>query len=215
MKLKNAYIAVIFAYLFSVCSVRGQSSEVVQLTLNVEKLAQFRSILKQMKQGYDILNSGYRTVRDLSQGNFSLHRTFLDGLLRVNPTVRRYRKIGEIINMQIHLVAQCRAGYKGFSTSQLFNGQELRYISGIHDRILRLSLGNLNELLLVLSEQTLEMSDNERLSRIDAIHRQMEEKLHFLHHFNAESSVLQLQRKKELTNSHSMGKLQGIESKKK
>ena len=213
MKLKAIYIVLIFAYLFSVCSVQGQSSDVIQLTLNVEKLAQFRSILKQMKEGYDILNSGYRTVRDLSQGNFTLHRTFLDGLLRVSPAVRRYRKIVEIINMQLRVVEQCRAGYKSFSLSQLFNPQELHYISVIHDRILRLSLGNLNELLLVLSEQTLEMSDDERLSRIDAIHRQMEEKLHFLSHFDSEASILHLQRKKEIANSHSMEKIQGIISK--
>ena len=213
MKLKSIYIILAFASLFSVCSVKGQSSEVIQLTLNVEKLAQFRSILKQMKQGYDILNSGYRTVRDLSHGNFTLHRTFLDGLLRVSPAVRRYRKIGEIIKMQVRVVEQCKAGYKGFRVSQLFNPQELQYISVIHDRILRLSLGNLNELLLVLSEQALEMSDDERLSRIDAIHRQMEEKLHFLSHFNTEASILHLQRKKEMNNSHSMEKIQGIKSK--
>lgn len=213
MKLKSIYIVLVFAYLFSVCSVRGQSSEVIQLMLNVEKLAQFKSILKQMKQGYDVLSSGYRTVRDLSQGNFTLHRTFLDGLLRVSPAVRRYRKIGGIINMQVRVVEECKAGYKGFRVSQLFNPQELQYISGVHDRILRLSLGNLNELLLVLSEQALEMSDDERLSRIDAIYRQMEEKLHFLSHFNTEASILHLQRKKEMTNSHSMKKIQGIKSK--
>ncbi|MBV2227584.1 TerB family tellurite resistance protein [Sphingobacterium mizutaii] len=189
----------------------GQSSEVIQLSLNVEKLAQFRSILKQMKQGYAVLNSGYRTVKDLSEGNFTLHRTFLDGLLRVSPSVLRYRKIVEIIDMQVRVVEQCKRGYSRLRASLLFNPQELHYISGIHDRLLRLSLGNLNELLLVLSEQTLEMGDGERLSHIDAIHRQMEEKLHFLDHFNTEASILHLQRKKEMNSNRSMGKIHGME----
>lgn len=211
MKHKAEYFVPLFAFLFSVCSVMGQSSEVIQLSLNVEKLAQFRSILKQMKQGYAVLNSGYRTVKDLSEGNFTLHRTFLDGLLRVSPSVLRYRKIVEIIDMQVRVVEQCKRGYSRLRASLLFNPQELHYISGIHDRLLRLSLGNLNELLLVLSEQTLEMGDGERLSHIDAIHRQMEEKLHFLDHFNTEASILHLQRKKEMNSNPSMGKIHGME----
>lgn len=213
MKLNVKYYVPLFAFLFSVCSLMGQSSEVIQLTLNVEKLAQFRSILKQMKQGYAVLSSGYRTVKDLSEDNFTLHRTFLDGHLRVSPAVRRYRKIVEIINMQVRVVEQCKGGYNRLRASLLFNPQELHYISGVHDRLLRLSLGNLNELLLVLGEQTLEMGDDERLSRIDAIHRQMEEKLHFLDHFNTEASVLHLQRKKEMNSNRTMGKIHGKEQK--
>jgi hypothetical protein len=60
---------------------KAQSDEVQQLLLNIEKLAQFKKILKNMKNGYQIIFKGYTAVKDTSQGNFNLHKTFLDGLM--------------------------------------------------------------------------------------------------------------------------------------
>jgi hypothetical protein len=53
----------------------AQSDEAKQLLLNVEKLAQFKSILKNMKDGYQLLHKGYTAIKDISE-NFSLHKTF-------------------------------------------------------------------------------------------------------------------------------------------
>ena len=47
---------------------RAQETEIAQLVLNIEKLRQFRSILKQMKQGYEILTGGYNTVINIAKG---------------------------------------------------------------------------------------------------------------------------------------------------
>ena len=63
--------------------VSAQSQELEQLTLDIEKLAQFKQILSDLKKGYQIVSAGYSTIKDLSQGNFNLHKTFLDGLMLV------------------------------------------------------------------------------------------------------------------------------------
>jgi hypothetical protein len=74
----------------------GQSQEIQQLLLNWEKLTQLKTILNDMYEGYKIIDKGYTTIRDISQGNFSLHKDFLDGLLEVSPAVQRYKRIAEI-----------------------------------------------------------------------------------------------------------------------
>ena len=84
----------------------AQTDEIAQLLLNVEKLAQFKQILSDMKKGYEILNGGYNTIKDLSQGNFSLHKTFLDALMEVSPTVKKYKRVADIINYQVILVKE-------------------------------------------------------------------------------------------------------------
>ena len=66
----------------------GQSQEAKQLLLNVEKLAQLKLMLSHMKTGYQILEKGYTSIKNISQGNFNLHRDFLDGLLQVSPAVK-------------------------------------------------------------------------------------------------------------------------------
>lgn len=185
-------------------SLHGQSAEVTQLLLNLEKLAQFKSILQQMKQGYAILNGGYKTIKDLSEGNFSLHKTFLDGLLRVSPTVKRYRKVAGIIDMQIILFQECRSAYRNIRLSTLLNQGEMNYMIKTYERLLDQSFNNLGQLALVLADQTLRMSDQERLHAIDEIYQQMQDKILFLKQFGKESSLLMLQRKKLQADARSL-----------
>ncbi len=60
----------------------GQQYEIEVLLLNVEKLMQFRQILDDMKKGYEIIAQGYGTIKNIAEGNFSLHDVFLDKLMQ-------------------------------------------------------------------------------------------------------------------------------------
>ena len=98
-------IAIVWVILFSFSGqVVAQSTEIQQLLLNVEKLAQLKKILSNMKKGYEIVSTGYNTIKDISKGNFNIHQTFLNGLMQVSPTVKKYKRIAEIITYQTQLV---------------------------------------------------------------------------------------------------------------
>lgn len=176
---------------------KAQASEIAQLLLNVEKLSQFKQILSDMKKGYDILNGGYNTVKNISQGNFSLHKAFLDGLMEVNPEIKKYRKVAGIIDYQIRLVKEYQAAFRRFRVSGLFQENELSYMSSVYGNLFQKSLRNLDELAMVLTADKLRMSDDERLDAIDRIFEDMGDKLSFLRHFNNNTSQLALQRAKE------------------
>ncbi|MGJ1435646.1 TerB family tellurite resistance protein [Sphingobacterium siyangense] len=188
----------------------GQANEIAQLLLNVEKLTQFKAILKQMKDGYKILNGGYNTVKDLSQGNFSLHKNFLDGLMEVSPTVKKYRKVSMIIEAQVALVKEYKSSFNRFKSEGSFNTKELDYIEKVYGNLLKLSLRNLDELAGVITAGQMRMSDDERLKAIDRIYEDMEEKIQFLRHFNSQTSILGLQRAKAKKDLQFSKQLNGI-----
>jgi DNA repair ATPase RecN len=175
----------------------GQSAEIQQLILNIEKLSQFKKILSDMKKGYDLLSDGYKTVKDMTEGNFSLHKTFLDALMQVSPAVRNYKKVGEIVEYQISIVKESRNGMNRFIKSGNFSGQEINYFEKVYGNLLNQSLRNLDELTMVITADKLRMSDDERLKAVDDIYEQMQDKLLFLRNFNSTSNVLALQRSKE------------------
>ena len=175
----------------------AQSAEIQQLILNIEKLSQFKKILRDMKKGYELLSGGYKTVKDMSEGNFSLHKTFLDALMQVSPMVKNYKKVTDIINYQILLVKESRNGLSRFSKSGNFNEKEIKYFETVYGNLLNLSLRNLDELTMVVTADKLRMSDDERLEAVDAIFLEMQDKLVFLRDFNATSNILLLQRAKE------------------
>ena len=178
-------------------SVSAQSQEMQQLILNIEKLAQFKQILTDMKKGYQILNGGYTTVKDLSQGNFSLHETFLEGLLQVSPTVRKYSRIGAIIKYQLLLVKEYKGALNRFRKSGNFNTAEIDYIEKVYSKLFKESLRNLDELTTVVTANRLRMSDDERLGTIDKVYADMQDKLLFLRSFNNNTSILVIQRTKQ------------------
>ena len=150
-----------------------------------------------MKKGYQILEGGYNTIKDISEGNFSLHKAFLDGLMEVSPTVRNYKRVGDIVNYQIILVREYRNAYDRFQSDGNFNPQELAYLGRVYDNLFDESLRNLDELLVIITAGKARMSDDERLQAIDRIYADMQDKLMFLRHFNNNTTILAVQRAKE------------------
>lgn len=176
---------------------KAQSAEIQQLILNIEKLSQFKKILSDMKKGYELLSGGYKTVKDMTEGNFSLHKTFLDALMQVSPAVKNYKRVGEIVEYQISIVKESRNGMNRFIKNGNFSGQEINYFEKVYGNLLNESLRNLDELTMVITADKLRMSDDERLKAVDDIYEQMQDKLLFLRNFNTTSNVLALQRSKE------------------
>ncbi|WP_241237896.1 TerB family tellurite resistance protein [Pseudoflavitalea rhizosphaerae] len=171
-----------------------QAAELQQLILNLEKLNQLRAILDQMYKGYQIVSKGYNTIKDISQGNFSLHNTFLNGLLAISPTVKKYHRIAEIINIQLSIVKQYKNALNDFRKTATLNPQEIQYIEQVFSNLFDRSVENMDELVMVITANKLRMNDAERLEAIDRIYDQMSDKLQFLHSFNKKGYLLVRQR---------------------
>ena len=180
-------------------SAKAQSDEAQQLLLNWEKLIQFKKILQNMYDGYKILNKGYTAVKDISEGNFNLHKGFLDALLEVSPAVRKYKRIGDIISYQIRIVKDYKSAFAQFKDDKQFTAQEIEYLGKVYSNLLGQSLKSLEELYMVVTAGELRMSDDERLQAIDHIYETIVDQFSFLKEFNNNTAMLSLQRKSEET----------------
>lgn len=189
---------------------KAQSAEIQQLILNIEKLSQFKKILSDMKKGYKLLSGGYNTVKDMSEGNFNLHKTFLDNLMKVSPFVKNYKRVRDIINFQMLLMKESKNSLNRFVKSGNFSAKEISYFEKVYRNLISESLRNLDELTMVVTADKLRMSDDERLQAVDDIYLQMQDKLLFLRSFNATSNVLAMQRVKEVKDVYVSKELQEL-----
>jgi hypothetical protein len=189
----------------------AQVQELQQLILNIEKLAQFKQILKDMKAGYEILTKGYNTIKNISEGNFNLHKAFLDALLEVSPAVRKYKKIADIIDMQVELTKKYKIAFSRFKASDQFTIEEIDYLGRVYERLFDQSIRNLDDLAMVITANKLRMSDEERLAAIDRIFADMEDKLAFLNDFNGRTGILAQARAEESSDVKTMRGLHGKE----
>ncbi|TSD67652.1 TerB family tellurite resistance protein [Inquilinus sp. KBS0705] len=213
MKKHFKYIAVILVFFFCLVSTKvasAQVQEMQQLILDIEKLTQLKGILSDMKTGYQIYQQGYGSISQLSKGNFDLHSVYLNGLLSINPTVKNYGRVAEIITQQVSLISEYKSAYKQFQQSGSFSVSELNYMSSVYTQLVNQSLQNLDDLTNVLTAGKLRMSDDERMRAIDRIYASSSDKLQFLRHFNRQGVLLNIQRSKDVGDTRTMKQLYGI-----
>ena len=188
----------------------GQSQEIQQLLLNWEKLSQLRTLLDDMYTGYTIIYKGYSTIRDISENNFSLHKSFLDGLMEISPVVKKYKRIADIISYQLRIVKLSKAAYDKFKLDKNFSFDEIKGIANVYGRLLNEGLKCLDELIMVITAGELRMSDDERLQAIDGIYTKLVDQFSFLKELNNSTAVLSVQREKEQQDIDISRKIHGI-----
>ncbi|HZK65197.1 MAG TPA: TerB family tellurite resistance protein [Puia sp.] len=209
--MKRMVVLILTVFGFGALNCKAQSYELQRLILDIEKLAQLKSMLTDLEKGYQILEMGYTTIKNISAGNFNLHKAFLDGLLAVSPSVQKYYKIAEIIQYQSGIVSEYKAALNRFRQDRHFNPDEIVYIGNVYDNLVDKSARNLESLLNVLTAGKLRMNDAQRLQAIDGIYGETKNQFLFLRQFNNSTQLLAVNRSVEAGDAKTLKSLYGIE----
>jgi len=163
---KLVIIQVMFLIRFNVFA---QTQELEQLKINLEKLVQLKLMLAQAKQGYQTLANGYNAVRDVTKGNFELHKKQLDLLLVVSDKVRSSPAIPQSLKNYGSMEQEVQSWMQLAKSLGLFTVKELAAMDHEFLPALEQCGTDKQTLALVLSAGTLRMSDAERLYLIETI----------------------------------------------
>lgn len=192
-------LLLIFGCLLSAGPARSQSISdlITQLLLDAQKLTELKGILRDMYTSYEVIDKGYTEIKNISEGNFNLHKAFLDGLLAISPAVQQDTRILDIINAEYSIVSEYKAASTRFHTDGHFTPQELDYICDTYAALFQKSLKAIDELTMVITAGQLRMSDAQRLQAIDRVYADIMGQLGFLRQFNNTASIQAIQRAKE------------------
>lgn len=205
----NRLIFISFLFIGLVVRLHAQTEEAAQLVVNYEKLLQLEEILDNMYKGYKIISKGYNTIKDIAEGNFNIHDAFLNGLYAVNPTIRNYKKIPYIIQFQKFIAYESKRAFNQFKTDPNLTYREIKYLESMYGYLLKQSLRNLDELLMIITSTRLGMNDDERLIALDRIYLDLENKVVFIKMSNSSTQMLLLQRARETRQINTVRKLHG------
>ncbi|RYY52558.1 MAG: hypothetical protein EOO09_21040 [Chitinophagaceae bacterium] len=159
----------------------------------LEQIAALEMYTGYLKKGYELVGGGLQTIRDISNGEFSLHSAFISGLKEVSPVVRNDVRVLEIIGMQVNIG---RAFGNLRSRSDLNVSTQL-YIQDVRENLWEDSLKDLEELLMVITSGSVEMGEGERIERLNKVYLSMKEKMAFTQHFATEVSHYSRQKEME------------------
>jgi hypothetical protein len=149
-------------------------------------------------------------VKNISEGNFNIHKTFFEGLMEVSPAVKKYKRIADIISYQLRIGKEYKLAYSRFKEEKQFTIEEIDYLGKVYGNLFNESLKSLDELAMVITSGKLRMSDDERLQAIDKIYLSVEEQYTFLKEFTNNTNLLSLQRKAEKTEIEMSRRLYGL-----
>lgn len=166
---------VVMIIVMSICvRLKSQTQELEQLKLNLEKLAQFKLMLSEMKSGYQTLLNGYNQVRDIGKSNFNLHQNYLDGLLLVNPTVKNNSAVTRVYNAQAQILADSKTLLQDLHKSKVFTADELTQVANRCNGIMEVVGVDADLLLSVLTPGKFRMSDGERTEIISTMEQSVQ-----------------------------------------
>jgi len=163
----------------------------------VQQIAALKVYIGYAQKGYSIAKEGLNAIGDFKRGEFNLHTGYFNSLKSVNPKIKQYVKVADIMAMEVTIMQGYGRTRRHARESGAFNGEELDYIMRVLGRLLDDCENTLDELITVTTDGNPEMKDDERLKRIDILYKDMTDKYTFSQSFHNETMVLAASRIKE------------------
>ncbi|NGY37274.1 hypothetical protein FQU23_007065 [Flavobacterium sp. XN-5] len=176
----------------------------------LQQIAALKIYTDYAQKGYSVVKKGLTTIGDFKRGEFNLHSDYFNSLKTVNPKIKTYAKVGEIIALQLKIIKSSSFIIRQVQGDDLFHGNEIAYIKRVVDRLIENCDGNLEELLTIVTDGQLEMKEEERMKRIDALYLNMLENYSFGESFTKQTRLMVLSRAKEKKDLKTSRDLNGI-----
>jgi hypothetical protein len=149
-------------------------------------------------------------IRGWVQAQKDLYSGYFQELWQVKTAVTDYPRVAEIIQRQEQIVAVYNRTWPLLKGDAHFSAQELTHMEAVYAGILQESGKNLDLLLMVINDFSLQMSDEERMAMIDKAGAGMDKCLNDVNRFNNQNMLLGLQRAKEAGDINLLKKLYGL-----
>jgi hypothetical protein len=136
-------------------------------------------------------------IKDWVERQRELYADYYEELWKVKSVLTYSYKVKEVINIQLQIVKECKSAYSLFSKDEHFTTIELQHFQNFYSVILANSLSDLDQLYMVVSSYSLQITDGARLQQIDATVSKLQDILGDLRQFNNGNVQVSFQRAKD------------------
>ena len=160
---------------FSFGDLFGQAGK--QKKYYLQQLAAYQAFESELKQGYNVIKHGLGGIRDINTAELQAHTAYYQSLRAVSGPVKNSSQVPDILNWQTEIVASFSQSFNGLTTD------EQSYLTIVKQNLFGECNKDLTDLQNLLSDDALQMTDDERLKRLAQIHAAMLDKYQFTRSF--------------------------------
>jgi hypothetical protein len=157
-----------------------------------------------IEKGYNIARSGLEFIGEVKQGEFNLHSLFFTSLESVNPSIKKYAKVASVIEYQLRIIKELGK----IPNIKYLTPYEMDYLLTVKEHLLKDCATGLDNLVSVISDNVFQMSDDERIQKIDGIYLDMEKNWVMAKEFTEEAMMASDWRQREFGNIQSLKSLE-------
>src|SRR5690606_25233291 len=144
-----------------------------QKKYSIQQIVALQLYIDYARTGYSIAKDGLNFIGDLKNGEDNFHSDYFQSLGEVNPKIKQYARITEIMALQYQMTRGHSQSLKQLRQSKAVNEKELDYLYGVFERTLDFSISTVEELIEIWSNGNLEMTDDARIERIDLLYNRI------------------------------------------
>ena len=149
-------------------------------------------------------------IGDWAKKQKDLYGNYFEELWKVKNTLRTYQIVKDIVAQQFLIIQEYTRAFNLSKKDKNFTVAELDFIQKVYNGILEESLKNINQVQLVITAFSTQMTDAKRLEIIHDVADNMETNLADLRQFNQQNIRVSLQRAKERNDINVVKQLYGL-----
>jgi len=161
-----------------------------QIEYLVNQIAAYKVYTDDLEKGYRIVSGGLTSIEQWKHGEFNLHDTFFASLKKVKASVAGNRKVKQTLL----LVDEMQNNFVNILSLKNFNAEEMNYLRRVRQKVSVFANASLDELSNVLEDSFFQMTDDERITRIDAIYEKTKDEYEFVQSFAIDAAMISQQR---------------------
>lgn len=174
----------------------GLNAQAKQDKVMLQQIVLLKTYAGYLQKGYRIAKDGLSFIGRMKSGELNLHTPFFEGLQLVNPRLRDYENVHVIIHLNSQIAA-VKESLEEQLTHDLLFANEKQYLLRVLERVTEAAAGDLEALYDILTDDTITADDAQRIERIDALAKEMEERYVFVRSFSDKTRMLIKARNRE------------------
>lgn len=149
-------------------------------------------------------------IAEWTEKHRRLYKEYYDELWKVKNAIASYQRVKQILERQKGLVAEYKRVWEIIRSDDHFTENELDYMYLVYSGIMKASVRNLDQILVVINSFKTQMSDGKRLEIINRCGAAIEQNYFDLKEFNYQNIQLSISRAKDAHEIESVRQLYGL-----
>jgi hypothetical protein len=164
----------------------------------LQQIAAYEAFEQELKMGYGVMKNGLKGIAAIDVAEFNAHTAYYKSLETPGAAVKNSNQVQDILNWNTAVTQSFNQTYNGLTAG------EQQYVLVVKNNLLTACNADLTDLQSLLATGKLQLSDNERLTRLDKLHESMLDKYQFSQNFCSSLKLLAIQRQAEINNNNNL-----------